>query len=213
MSKQRMIPEITAKFRSILIFGPPGAGKGTISKVLSCTGSQYHLSSGDILRGLSPESPTGQLFYSYSSQGLLAPDDVMIDIWHYYVTGLIATNRFIPEHQLLLLDGIPRTTDQAKLIAEYIDVEHIIVLDIKDPEELVTRLLRRAQIEGRKDDSQAEIIRTRLDVYQKNTAKVLEYYPPEKISIFNASQHPFAVVRDIITELDALLCGKPFLSR
>src|SRR5689334_7523772 len=63
------------KYRSILIFGPPGAGKGTLGKFLSSAGNHFHLSSGDIFRGLSPESPAGKIYHSYAGKGHLLPDD------------------------------------------------------------------------------------------------------------------------------------------
>ena len=86
----------TQPFRSVVVFGPPGSGKGTLGKFLSSAGNHFHLSSGDIFRGLSPESPAGQLYHSYASKGLLLPDEVTIQIWLQYVHGLIATNRYFP---------------------------------------------------------------------------------------------------------------------
>src|SRR6185312_6554563 len=86
-------------FRSILIFGPPGSGKGTLGRFLSAAGNHVHLSSGDIFRGLAPESPAGKLFHTYASQGHLVPDEVTIGIWKNFVSGLIATNRYFPSQQ------------------------------------------------------------------------------------------------------------------
>ena len=67
------------KPKAILMFGPPGAGKGTIGAMLCAAGNHFHLSSGDIFRGLPPESKSGQLFYSYANEGKLVPDDVTIE--------------------------------------------------------------------------------------------------------------------------------------
>ena len=110
-----ILPPPPASLRSVLIFGPPGSGKGTLGKFLSSAGNHFHLSSGDIFRGLSPESPAGQLYHTYASKGLLLPDELTIEIWRHFVDGLIATNRYFPASQLLLLDGIPRTIRQADL--------------------------------------------------------------------------------------------------
>ncbi len=107
MNPESLIPQYNELFRSVLIFGPPGSGKGTLGKFLSSAGNHFHLSSGDIFRGLSPESPAGKLYHHYAGKGLLLPDEVTIQIWHHYVNGLIATNRYFPSQQLLLLDGIP----------------------------------------------------------------------------------------------------------
>src|SRR5579862_775061 len=112
-------------FDAVFIFGPPGVGKGTLGKFLSTAGNHFHLSSGDIFRGLSPESPAGKLFHAYASKGHLLPDEVTIQIWRHYVGGLIATNRYFPHEQFLLLDGIPRTIKQAQILDKYINVSRI----------------------------------------------------------------------------------------
>ncbi len=136
----KIILSENAPFRSILIFGPPGSGKGTLGKFLSSAGNHYHLSSGAIFRGLSPESPAGRIFHKYAVEGNLVPDEVTIEIWHHYVRGLIATNCYFPTDQFLLLDGVPRTAKQTKLIEPYIELMHIIVLETPDLEVLVNRL-------------------------------------------------------------------------
>lgn len=198
---QDLIPKVTEPFRSILIFGPPGSGKGTLAKFLSSAGNHCHLSSGDIFRGLSPDSPAGRLCQEYTGKGHLVPDDVTIAIWYNYVTGLIATNRYFPKQQYLLLDGLPRTVKQAELLEKYIDIAHIIVLHIENIDELVKRTQRRAIIEKRLDDTNPEVLKTRLEVYEKNTKLLLDHYPSSLISTFNADQKPLEVLRDVLVGL------------
>jgi adenylate kinase len=206
---ESLIPPFKGKFPCILIFGPPGVGKGTLSKFLTGSGGLFHLSSGDIFRGLSPESSAGQLFHSYAKKGHLLPDEATIAIWRHYVSGLMATNRYFPEQQYLLLDGVPRTANQVKMIDAYIDVHHVIVLEAEHQEELIKRLQRRAIIEGRHDDSDASVLHKRMEVYENETAQVLEYYPESLISRFNAEQRPLEVVRDVLNKLSNILAYQP----
>lgn len=205
MQKESIIPHYTEPFRSILIFGPPGSGKGTLGKFLSSAGNHFHLSSGDIFRSLSPESPAGKLYHNYASKGLLLPDEVTIQIWHHFVHGLIATNRYFPSEQLLLLDGIPRTLHQADLLEKHIKIERVIVLEIGDIDILVKRLQRRALIEKRTDDMDSGVLRTRMEVYQRDTAKLLQHYPSRLLSRFNADQKPLEVLRDVLVGLSQIL--------
>jgi adenylate kinase len=205
MHPKAHIPAHNELFRAVLIFGPPGSGKGTLGKFLSSAGNHFHLSSGDIFRGLSPESPAGKLYHNYAGKGLLLPDEVTIEIWQHYVHGLIATNRYFPEQQLLLLDGIPRTLRQADLLEKYIRIEKIILLEVAHIEELIKRIQRRALIEKRTDDMDPQVLHTRMDVYQRDTMKLLKHYSESLFAKFNASQKPLEVLRDVLVNLSGLL--------
>ncbi len=200
-----LIEDIHQPFRSILIIGPPGAGKGTLGKFLSSAGNHFHLSSGDIFRGLAPESPAGKLFHTYASKGHLVPDEVTLQIWRHYVGGLIATNRYFPHQQFLLLDGVPRTARQAELFAPFLKIMKVIVLDTANQEALLKRMQRRAIIERRMDDADDKVLNTRMQVYQKETVRLLEHYPKELIARFNADQRPLQVLRDVLVKLCDLL--------
>ena len=197
------------KFRCILIFGPPGSGKGTMGRFLSQAAGLCHLSSGDIFRGLSPESAGGKLFHQYADQGLLVPDEVTIEIWHHYVTGLIAANRYQPSQQYLLLDGIPRTVRQAEILDQYVEVSQVIFLEIANKQKLFERLQGRAKIEGRKDDADSDILRKRMEVYERETQAVLAHYPREVVSTFNADQRPLEVLRDILNKTTDIFVSMP----
>lgn len=204
-SLKNIISEETALFRCILVFGPPGAGKGTLGRFLSSAGNHYHLSSGDIFRGLAPESAAGKIFHNYAGKGQLVPDEVTVKIWHHFVNGLVATNCYFPHEQFLLLDGVPRTKRQGELLSSYIEVIHIIVLDVEKEEELVRRLKRRALIERRLDDFHEEVLRERMQVYKNQTLELLNIYPQKLISHFNADQPPLDVLRDVLVKLSYVL--------
>jgi len=191
--------------KSVLIFGPPGSGKGTQGKFLSSAGNHFHLSSGDIFRGLSPESESGKLYLDYANKGLLVPDEITVKIWHNYVLGLISTNRYFPNEQYLLLDGIPRTVAQAELIKKYIDVEAIIVLNTENSFPLLKRIQRRAMIENRHDDMDLNVLKKRFEVYDLDTKKVLSFYKNQNIYYFEACQKPLEVLRDILNKLCHIL--------
>ena len=203
---ERLIPKIKDPFKSILIFGAPGVGKGTLGKFLSTAGNHCHLSSGDIFRGLSPESPAGMLYEKYAGKGLLVPDDVTIAIWYNYVAGLISTNKYFPKEQYLLLDGLPRTLNQAKLLDQYIKVEHILVLEVKEIEVLIKRIQRRAILEKRSDDADPDVLKKRLQVYEEDTVKLLEHYPSSLISKISADQTPLGVLRDVLVQFTDITC-------
>jgi adenylate kinase len=204
-STTQILPAYAEAFRSVLIFGPPGSGKGTLGKFLSSAGNHFHLSSGDIFRGLALESPAGQLYHEYAGKGLLVPDEITIEIWRHFVHGLIATNRYFPKTQLLLLDGIPRTIRQADLLNQHLQIQKIIVLEVSDAKALIKRIQRRALIEKRSDDLDETVLKTRMEVYEKETSKVLRHYPPSLISRFDASQKPLEVLRDVLSSLSSLL--------
>jgi adenylate kinase len=184
---------------AFLIFGAPGSGKGTVGAKLATVTGIKHLSTGDIFRGLSPASENGKLFSSYAGAGKLVPDEVTIQIFSRYINGLIDTNKFDPERGSFLLDGIPRTVAQANLIKSVVNVKHVFVLDIPDYSVIVERLLKRAKIEGRKDDADEEVIRARLNEYETKTAAVLEAYDSSIITRINGAQSPDEVFRDVLS--------------
>jgi adenylate kinase len=185
---------------AFLIFGAPGSGKGTVgAKLAATTIGIKHLSTGDIFRGLSPASENGKLFASYSNTGKLVPDDITIQIFSRYIGGLIDTNKFDPVKDSFLLDGIPRTVVQAKLIKSVVNVKHIFVLNITDYSVIIERLLKRAAIEGRKDDAEESVVHARIKEYETKTAAVLEAYDNSLITNINGSLTPDEVFRDTLS--------------
>src|SRR4051812_30778378 len=138
----------TTRYRTILLFGAPGSGKGTQGKILGMIPGFYHSSTGDIFRSLDLQSETGRKFWEYAGRGELVPDEFTIKLWRQYITGKEYTNEFHPETEFLVLDGLPRNVTQAELLRDAIDVVAIIYLRA-DKAKMIERLRRRALKENR----------------------------------------------------------------
>jgi adenylate kinase len=186
------------KLRAILLFGAPGAGKGTQGKILGQIPNFVHFSCGDAFRNLRVDSPLGRVFVEYAGHGQLVPDEPTIQLWQKSIEGMIATGRFHPEADTMLLDGIPRSPRQAQIMSELIDVKAIFNLFCPQMDKLVSRLQRRALKENRLDDANVEVIRARLDTYKRDTRAVLECYPEHLIHQIDSTQEPILVLFDIL---------------
>ena len=164
----------TTKMTNLVLFGPPGAGKGTQASFLKEKYNLVHISTGDVFRyNIKNATELGTLAKSYIDKGQLVPDSVTIDM-------LSATVDETPDANGFIFDGFPRTTAQAealdKLLAEKgTEVSAMIALEVDD-EILVKRLLERGKTSGRKDDADETVIRNRIKVYYDETAILKGYY-------------------------------------
>ncbi len=190
------------RYETILLFGPPGSGKGTQGQILAKIPGFYHSSTGDIFRNLDASSELGRLFFQYSSRGELVPDDVTMRIWHQNIYALSILGLFKPHADLLILDGLPRSVNQAKLLYKYCNVLKVLHLVIHDREALFERMRKRAHKQNRADDAKPEVIRRRFEVYERETMPVLDYYPKQVVTEVEAGGSPAAVLKSI---LDALV--------
>ena len=158
---------------NIILFGPPGAGKGTQSAKLVDEFGLVHISTGDVFRGLDPESDLAKLAKSYSDKGDLVPDEITIKI-------LESEVQKHPGAKGVIYDGFPRTTAQAEALDKFLaekgtSVTTMLSLVVPE-EELKQRLLGRAEVSGRKDDADINIIENRISNYNKDTAPVAAFY-------------------------------------
>jgi adenylate kinase len=188
-------------YRTVLLFGAPGSGKGTQGKILNAMPGFRHVACGDVFRALDRSSPIGVEFSKFASGGGLVPDELTVELWRSTMEGMVRDGRYAPEREVLLLDGIPRTLEQAVLMKDMIDVAAIIHLYVNDATQIVQRLQARAAKENRKDDADIEVIRYRIDVYEEQTRPVLQNYPFNKIFRVNATQEPGRVTEDILKAL------------
>ncbi len=185
------------RYAAILMFGCPGSGKGTQGVALGQMPNLVHLAMGDIFRGLDKASEIGKEFLSYSTKGLLVPDELTIRVFTHHVEQKVRLGSIIPGYHTLVLDGIPRTTKQKELLSDVIDVKRVVHLTMNDRDALVERLAARASKSGRPDDADRSVILNRIDVYERETFPVLEAYPAQLVAQVNADQHFLAVLRDV----------------
>jgi len=193
------------RYRSILLFGAPGVGKGTQGKILGTIPGFYHMSTGEMFRQLNHTSELGRVFHEYSMRGELVPDEVTINLWHKYMEQQIAAEVFEPRRDVLVLDGVPRNLTQAFLLDEHIEVLEIIHLVCSDWDAMVDRLRKRMLKEQRADDAKESVIRRRFEVYEAQTAPVLEHYPAELTREIDALGTPAQVLRAIMDSMVPLI--------
>jgi adenylate kinase len=169
---------------NIIIFGPPGSGKGTQSTYLIEQFGLKHLSTGDLLRSeIAEGTPLGLEAKIIMDKGHLVPDEVVIGM----ISNAIEKNTTVSG---FLFDGFPRTIAQAKSLDNLLELKQsqinlVLALQV-DNEELIKRILHRGLSSGRSDDTNEDIIKSRIAEYQTKTAAVLDYYKPQnKVALIN----------------------------
>jgi len=159
---------------NLVLFGPPGAGKGTQATYLSKEYQLVHLSTGDMLRKeIAEDTPIGHAAKDLISHGELVPDSLVIELIREKLDSNPCANGF-------LFDGFPRTVPQAEALDTLLihygrNVSAMLSLEV-EREELITRLMSRGQTSGRSDDADREIIENRIQVYIDKTAPLINYY-------------------------------------
>ena len=166
--------KMDSKKINLILFGPPGSGKGTQAEHIINKYGLEHISTGDLFRyEMGNDTALGLEAKSYISKGELVPDSV--------TTGMLINKlNMIENHSGVIFDGYPRNINQCesldKILADKDEsVTHLIALDVEE-EELVTRILGRGKTSGRADDNDESIIRNRIEVYRSETEPVFDYY-------------------------------------
>jgi len=186
------------RYKSILLFGAPGAGKGTQGKILGKIPGFFHLACGDVFRSLDMTSDLGKQFLNFSSRGELVPDELTIQMWRQNMHAQTVLSLYKPKQDLLVLDGIPRNVGQARELENSLDVFKVIHLRCNDENAMMQRMRKRALKENRMDDADDKVIRHRFEVYHKETLPVLEFYPKSIVSDIDAMGSPAQVFQRVL---------------
>lgn len=187
---------------NIVLFGKPGAGKGTQAKFLKSKYHLFHISTGDLFRHhISNKTDLGQLAQSFMNKGDLVPDRVTIDMLKDAVETHSDTKGFI-------FDGFPRTTKQAEALEKFLseksmEISATLALDVDD-DLLLERLVNRGKTSGRVDDQDEEKIRNRFEEYNNKTAPLRDFY--EALGKFH-SVNGIGSINEITQRLTALIDG------
>ena len=159
---------------NIILFGPPGSGKGTQAKMLVEKYNLLHISTGDLFRyEMGNDTPLGLEAKSYIAKGELVPDSITIGM----LKNKVNANPDVPGY---IFDGFPRNINQAEALDDFLAekgeaVKALLSLQVDD-EEIVKRILNRGKTSGRSDDNDESIIRNRIDVYKSETSPVYDFY-------------------------------------
>ena len=185
---------------NVLLIGPPGSGKGTQGARLAARFGLEHIAAGDLLRAqVAAKTLIGLEVEGYLSRGELVPDQVIIDL------VLPAVRHAVTENGGYLLDGFPRSVEQAEEVRSIAaglgaSADAAIYLDAP-PEELTSRILARAAVEGRSDDT-AEVVANRLRVFEADTRPLVDYYRDRGVlHVVDASVDADAVTAQILAVL------------
>jgi adenylate kinase len=189
---------------NLILFGPPGSGKGTQSEKLITKYGLKHLSTGDLLRSeIAQQTPLGMEAKKIMDKGQLVPDEVVIGM----ISSALDAN---PDAKGFLFDGFPRTAAQAEALDKLLELKNtsigvMLALEVSE-EELVKRLLKRGQTSSRSDDTNENVIRERIAVYHSKTAAVADYYKAfDKVVFLKGEGTIEEIFERISKEIDARL--------
>lgn len=186
---------------NLILFGPPGSGKGTQSEKLMAKYGLKHLSTGDLLRHeINRQTPLGKEAQNFMDKGQLVPDEVVIGM----ISSALDEN---PDAKGFLFDGFPRTPAQAKALDKLLKLKQapivaMLALDVSE-EELIKRLLKRGETSGRSDDNNESVIRARIVEYRSKTAVVADYYKQfDKVVMVKGEGTINDIFERLCTEID-----------
>jgi len=187
---------------NLILFGPPGSGKGTQSEKLIAKYALKHLSTGDLLRSeIAQQTALGLEAKKLMDKGELVPDEVVIGM----ISSAIDNNESV---RGFLFDGFPRTAAQAEALDKLLDLKKssiavMLALEVGE-EELVKRLMKRGETSGRSDDTNETVIRARITEYHKKTTAVADYYKQfDKVTMIKGEGSIDDIFNSLCTEIDS----------
>ena len=190
------------KYKTYILFGAPGSGKGTQGHTLGSIPRFFHCPCGDVFRSIDTRTKVGKAFLEYSSKGQLVPDDITVELWKEAIDAAVDAHKFKPDIDILVLDGIPRNVGQARIMDEMIDVIKVFHLSCPNRDALFARLKKRALKDNRLDDANEEVINRRLGIYETESKPVLGYYGKDRITCIDATEPPAKVLLHILESVN-----------
>jgi adenylate kinase len=188
---------------NLILFGPPGSGKGTQSEKLIVKYNLKHLSTGDLLRSeIAQQTPLGIEAKKFMDKGNLVPDEVVIGM----INDALDSNTNVAG---FLFDGFPRTAIQAEELDKLLQkkntcIDVMLALDVSE-DELINRLVKRGETSGRSDDNNEQVIRARIVEYHKKTATVADHYQKEnKVVLVKGEGSVEDIFNGLCREIDRL---------
>ncbi|MEP7165594.1 MAG: adenylate kinase [Ferruginibacter sp.] len=186
---------------NLILFGPPGSGKGTQSEKLIARYGLKHISTGDLLRTeIAKNTPLGQEAKNFMDKGQLVPDEVVIGM----ISSALDENPYVKG---FLFDGFPRTATQAEALDKLLELKNasiavMLALDVSE-KELIQRLEKRGETSGRSDDNNNHVIKARIAEYHNKTAAVADYYKQfDKVVMVNGEGSVSEILESLCAEID-----------